>query len=266
MSDPTHSGLSISKRGRLLAIGGAARTCLQRLVELTGGDALIVVVPHASRAPRQSADKVCDDLRKAGATNLTVIMPRHEFDIPSGAAAVYLAGGDQSLLVRRLGKDGARRLRRFHEDGGLIAGTSAGAAAMAARMIAGGMDDRCLAAEKLRMEDGLGLIFLTVDTHFNERGRFARPLVAVARLAGTTAVGLDEDTGIIIDFDGDGTARATVCGAGYAWIFSAAEKFQTRPALVEGEPFGEALGFDISVLRAGSSVNLGAGEPRRKTG
>lgn len=261
MSDQSLSGVSASssRPGPLLLIGGAASGSLLELVSLVNRNGLIVVVPHASRAPRQSANKICNDLRKAGATNLLVVMPRQDFVIPASAAAVYLGGGDQNLLVRRLGKEGARELRRFHESGGVVSGTSAGAAAIAACMIGGGMDDRRLEADKLEMVEGLGLISVTVDTHFNERGRFARGLVAVVRRGGETAIGLDEDTGVIIRFEPDGSAVATVCGAGYAFVFSATENFASVPeSLGAGDRLEQAVGVEVSVLRSGSAINLGA--------
>ncbi|MBC7446764.1 MAG: cyanophycinase [Hymenobacteraceae bacterium] len=113
---------------------------------------------------------------------------------------VFFTGGDQERVTAALrGTQFLTMLHdRYHHAGLTIAGTSAGAAALAERMIVSGHGWRSLLSGRVRIEAGLGLApgaFL--DTHFAERGRFARLAHAVLREPATLGVGLAEETGVI---------------------------------------------------------------------
>jgi cyanophycinase len=89
---------------------------------------------------------------------------------------------------------------RFEKEHFVIAGTSAGAACMGNTMIAGGEESK--AYLKGRVELSIGLSFLRdviIDTHFDARGRFGRLAQAIAAQPGAIGIGLDEDTGIVIE-------------------------------------------------------------------
>jgi len=109
-------------------------------------------------------------------------------------------------------------IREVHQRGGVIAGTSAGAAMMSAVMISG---DQQLAEEyestysRLRTNNaiyqtGLGLLKQTIiDQHFVERSRYNRLLTALYDHPEKMAVGIGESTAIIVVGD-----DALVVGAG----------------------------------------------------
>jgi cyanophycinase len=95
------------------------------------------------------------------------------------------------------------------ERGGIIGGTSAGAAAMTRVMIAAGYD----AAVEQR---GLDLVRnAVIDQHFLRRNRLQRLLGVVDAHPGLLGVGIDEDTAVLIEEDG---ADWSVLAKSYAVI------------------------------------------------
>jgi len=200
----------------LFVIGGAADTCLVEFARLAGGgDAHVVILPHASGDPQGAADSVTEGLKAAGVVNITVIMPGAPLVIPAGTTAVFMTGGDQNRLVSLFTAADLAALLAFAHGGGLVGGTSAGAMAMSDIMIGGGLnqDD-----PDLMVRIGLGLLLkIIIDTHFAQRQRFLRPAGALAvRPQCVGAIGLDEDTAVLIQ----GT-HVRVFGKGKAWVYRA---------------------------------------------
>src|SRR2546429_91531 len=87
-----------------------------------------------------------------------------------------------------------------HGRGVVVAGTSAGASAVATHMMAFGSSG---ATPKYRMANvsvGLGLLVnVVVDQHFEQRTRLGRLLAVVAQSPSLIGLGLDEDTAAVID-------------------------------------------------------------------
>ncbi|MBK9456755.1 MAG: cyanophycinase [Bacteroidetes bacterium] len=90
--------------------------------------------------------------------------------------------------------------RYQHEKDFVIAGTSAGGAmAQSGKMINGGTPSEAVKRGKAMMMSGLGFINnAIIDSHFVNRGRFGRLMVAVAEYPKLTGIGISEDTGVII--------------------------------------------------------------------
>ncbi len=238
--------------GTLLIIGGDAKSTLKVLVKHAGGkSAHIVLVPHASSREKESAEETAQKLLALGAGRVTTLMPQRgrKFAIPADATAVYMLGGDQLRLVRRLGQHGVDEIRSFLNQGKLVAGTSAGAAAVAPTMIAGGMSKGKIDGS-LKLKPGLHLVDnVLVDTHFGERGRFYRLMVGVLRLPGALGIGLDEDTGILIR-----NGSAVVVGAGHVTLFRAtANPLQRSPTRTLK---GAAGGVNVTTLSRGDRFDL----------
>ncbi len=258
-----------SRKSGFFLIGGKANTCYASFLELAGGkDANIIVIPHASGIPTEAAADVTEALSKLGATNLRVLKPPSRFaaglasvlyklgakglsrmisdtPIPEDTDAVYISGGDQERLVQKLGLGGIAALNTFSASGGLISGTSAGAACMGNLMITGGMKDGVIRANSLRTGKGLGLIArLVFDTHM-KRERYNRPIVALATLDIDAAIGLDEDTGVWID-----RGVAVVMGVGDVWFYRRHTDFKVN--VVDGT----AVGVDVTVCTAGGSFTI----------
>jgi cyanophycinase len=210
---------------RLFIVGGSAVTCVADFLGLSGGkEANIVVLPHASSVPAEVAQEMVKTLKGLGARNVRVVMPDEKLNL-DGVDAVYMLGGDQSVLVDRLGKDGVAELKRAFARGVLIAGSSAGAACVGELMISGGMPNGTWNPTTLTTRDGLGLASgLVVDTHFAQRRRFARPRAAMNQALNKgygllSGVGLDEDTGVLILFGERGQPLCTVYGECHVWVY-----------------------------------------------
>lgn len=107
------------------------------------------------------------------------------------ADVIFMTGGDQNKLCDILRGTRAHDIlcMRYNAGGLVVAGTSAGAAAVSHLMLANG--------EVTPL--GLGLAPDTViDTHFSERNRLSRLFTAVAQHPEKIGIGLDEDTALVI--------------------------------------------------------------------
>ena len=88
---------------------------------------------------------------------------------------------------------------KYVHDHFILAGTSAGAMAMANVMISGGNSHTALLKGEVNMSKGLGFIDdVIIDTHFIVRGRIGRICQAVALNPMTIGIGLGEDTALLI--------------------------------------------------------------------
>ena len=215
-------------RGRMLLIGGAEdpegkeMVILPHLVKMAGGKrARIIVCSTASEEPREPARLYRKLFEKSGASEVTEapIVARPDADVPEmleavdRATAVFFTGGDQLRLTSLVaGTKFARRIEeRLHREGLVVAGTSAGAAAMSSTVIIGGPEDGSVRRSDVELAPGLGLWRDTVvDTHFNQRARVHRLLTVFAHNPQVLGVGIDENTAVEVvagerfDVIGDG--------------------------------------------------------------
>jgi cyanophycinase len=134
---------------------------------------------------------------------------RAEADDPAAAASVtqasgiYLTGGNQSRLASvvagtRLGD----ALFLARDRGVVLAGTSAGASAMASHMVAFGRSGPTPKNRMAQLSAGLGILQgIVIDQHFEQRGRIGRLLAIVAGSPSLLGMGLDEDTCAIVHAD-----------------------------------------------------------------
>jgi cyanophycinase len=225
--------------GRLLIIGGAEDRCcgaglLERFVELCGGDrARIVLVTTATGQPDQVHAEYEQVFRKLGVDRITELRLRGRADADGPEAAaelaaatgVFLSGGDQSRLRTLVGSRTSEVLRERLGDGLVVAGTSAGATAMGHAMILGGAGAEVSAAA-VRTGPGLDLVPNSlIDMHFGERGRLPRLLSAVALDPDHLGLGIDENTGILVE--GSGFA---VLGSGVVTVVDAVGATVVHPA------------------------------------
>lgn len=202
-------------RGYIIPIGGAEdRTenpvILRRFVELCGGsNARIAIIPTASSLTDTG------DLYKSVFSSLGVdpcrisilafatrddCRKRRYLKVLDRADGVFITGGDQVRLVEMLSATqvAAKMLSR-NANGMHIAGTSAGASAMSAQMIASGKTGITPRVGIVELAAGLGLVDkVVIDQHFSQRVRLGRLLMAVAALKTQAGIGLDENTAAII--------------------------------------------------------------------
>jgi len=90
-------------------------------------------------------------------------------------------------------------IRDRHAAGAVVAGTSAGAAAMSATMIYNGAAADALRKGAVKMSAGLAFVSgVVIDSHFLERGRFTRLMEVGATNPEYVGVGIGEDAGVIV--------------------------------------------------------------------
>lgn len=219
---PTHSPIP---KGRLLAIGGheqrkspdesrsdgerSADFILQRFVDELPARRTVVVIPTASEEPDEAAQDYVDVFTTLGIENVEVlnVQSREQADsdetlaIIDRADGVLFTGGDQLRLTALLG--GTALLRRLSErylhEPIVIAGTSAGAAAMSTPMIYQGRNDAGFLKDEIHITTGLQLLRdVAIDTHFIKRGRMVRMAQIIATNPGCIGLGLEEDTAVLV--------------------------------------------------------------------
>ena len=219
----------VPAKGSLVIIGGNLRpdnaAVWQRIVQLAGGkQARIAVFASASATPERTGKNIVERFKRYGADAffgpIAVKMKDADYralaDDPRLAAQVqaaggaFFAGGDQERITRALRHEDGTNTRvlnalwAMYRDGGVIAGSSAGAAIMSSTMF--GEPKTVLATLKLGVEDGReiapGLGFIGddvfIDQHLLVRGRFARMLPAMMAKGYKLGLGIDENTAMIV--------------------------------------------------------------------
>ncbi|MES2347949.1 MAG: Type 1 glutamine amidotransferase-like domain-containing protein, partial [Pseudomonadota bacterium] len=157
--DPTLPVAPAGPKGSLVIIGGNLRAdnaeVWQRIVQLAGGQgARIAVLPSASSDPTLVGEAIVARLNAYGASAFLVPLAvkladsdfRKVADDPElaaavrGAGGVFFVGGDQARITQALVReDGSRSavldaVWDLYRNGGVVAGSSAGAAIMSSTM------------------------------------------------------------------------------------------------------------------------------------
>src|SRR5918999_569352 len=206
-------GAPHGSRGPVMVIGGAEdkrgeRSILSRFVELAGPEPHLVVLSTASMRGEEATSRYGELFTEMGAARIAGLRPlsREEASDPAitdsltEADGVFLTGGNQVRLVSVIG--GTRledALFSARDRGAVIAGTSAGASAVAAHMVAFGRPGASPRHRMVHISAGLGLVDdVIVDQHFEQRGRMGRLLAAVSLSPKLLGLGLDEDTAAIL--------------------------------------------------------------------
>lgn len=236
-------------KGTLVAVGGNEDKVKDLKVLRTiaglpeGGTKIVEVIPTASEIPKEVGQGYIQAFNKIGITEVRVmeIASRGESRDPDfvrrirEADVVFFTGGDQLRITSILGGSPVfDAVREHYWNGGVVAGTSAGAAAMSATMIFEGSSEQSMKKGNVQMVPGLGLLRRgTIDTHFIQRGRVSRLLEVVASNPGLIGIGLGEDTGIIVR---DGEQVETI-GTGVVVIVDGHEiRYSNISAIRLGQP------------------------------
>jgi cyanophycinase len=121
---------------------------------------------------------------------------------------IYITGGDQNRFMEVVaGTAVEEAIKSCFRNGGMIAGTSAGAAVMSEKMITGNelkQTDyrdtfRTIEADNIELGTGLGLITTAIiDQHFVWRSRHNRLITAVIEHPELKGIGIDEATAILV--------------------------------------------------------------------
>ncbi|PKP53890.1 MAG: cyanophycinase [Bacteroidetes bacterium HGW-Bacteroidetes-1] len=238
----------IQSQGNLMIVGGGLENdntdIFDELVRLSGGTekAVVSVIPAASGVAAQSFTYFRLALMHYGIKpenihlipvamvddDSTKLVNEAEWinngndlnlaEIVKSSTCVWFSGGDQLRIAKTLLRsDGSRTpvleaVWEVYESGGLIGGTSAGAAIMSNPMIGSGTSMGALlngvatsnAGEDLPNHEGVllttGLGFFTfgmVDQHFHARARIGRLIAAMLHTKQQIAFGIDENTALV---------------------------------------------------------------------
>lgn len=265
--------MSKKPKGDLIVIGGAEdkegdRPILKEVAERAKSKkSRLAVVTVATNLPEEVGQEYARVFKELGVRQVDVvdIRIREEAYLDSNvemvlkSSVVFFTGGDQLRLTSQVGDSPIFRcLHDIYMNGGTIAGTSAGAAAMSETMMLSGPGDRSNEITALGMAPGLGLVSgLVIDTHFAERGRIGRLIGAVAQNPRNLGVGIDEDTAIVIE-RGD---SFRVLGSGAVYVVDGTGV--TYSSLSEERPEGMLSIFDVKlhILAENDTFDLPANRP-----
>lgn len=275
-------------KGKIMLIGGAEDRLgsgpadesladsrfeiLSQLLPPSRSDGRIEVLTCASGVPKEITETYERTFGEIGFGNVGFL---HAEDRPGASAqawskrladadAVFLTGGDQGKLAAILGGSGAwdtieEKYRA--QKGFTVAGTSAGAMVLSSTMIMGGGNGDGLKGEQIRLGPGLGLIdHCVVDTHFVERGRFARLAHSLLLNPRSLGIGLGEDSAVLVE-----SGRNARClGTGMVVLMDCTGVGHTNVADAGPTEAIYALGLKVSLLVKGCTLDLRNREPQCK--
>jgi cyanophycinase len=213
---------AIARSGKLVVAGGGhvPDEIYDEFVRLAGGErARIVLIPSAY--PYSSAQHIRNRFAGWRGYNVRSFELLHTDDPDTAnddafvkplasATGVWIAGGAQGRLTYRYGKSKVEAaVRGVLERGGVVGGTSAGAAVLSQVMIRDGSPAEAV------VDDGFGLMSRAViDQHFSQRGRHTRLLGVLDEHPEMIGLGVDEGTALIVEGNHlrvIGASRVTIC-------------------------------------------------------
>ncbi len=209
-------------KGKLFIIGGGSRppALMQDMIREAGigTSDYILVFPMSSEIPDTVFMSVKEQFADAGFSRVYNFnykpgdsLSPGRLDSIRNARLIYFPGGSQVRFMNAVA--GSPLPGAFHaayENGGLLAGTSAGAAIMSKKMITGDQykhqdytgDFSSIEADNIEIAPGLGLVDAAIiDQHFVKRMRLNRLISAVLENPGETGIGIDESTAICVNGD-----------------------------------------------------------------
>jgi cyanophycinase len=226
--------------GSLMIVGGgeekvADNEILREVAKRVGKGRLIVttVASHQPEGYFEPYEKVFHELGISDVVELSIrerdeAKDEETLKMFDGATGVYFTGGDQLRITGQIGGTPFfQRLQRLYDEGGIIAGTSAGASVMCETMLVSGSSRESHRIGDLHMAPGLGLVRdAIIDQHFAQRGRMGRLLGAVAQNPRVLGIGIDEDTAICVEHE----KYFRVLGSGAVYVVDGEEVIHSNIA------------------------------------
>jgi cyanophycinase len=185
--------------------------------------------------------------------------------ILDNANGVFFTGGDQVKITSQIGDTPIfQRVREIYDDGGVLAGTSAGASALSETMLVyGGEEQSPAIGGSMRMAPGLGLIGgVIIDQHFMERGRIGRLLGAVAQNPKNLGIGIDEQTAVVVERGNS----FYVLGTGAVYVIDGTEVSYSNVAEESLKKTLSIYDVRVHVLSQGDRFDLINRAPRKMQG
>lgn len=254
--------------GNLIIIGGAEdkegdKKILHRVANYINKDSQsILIATIATEYPEKSYEKYKSVFSNLGVKNinkLDISNRKNAFDkkniqLVNEANLLFFTGGDQLRITSLLGGTPIYdAIKRLCKNGGIIAGTSAGASVMSDTMIVKGDDEESPRKCTLKMSPGLGLVKnIIIDQHFAQRGRIGRLLTAIAQNPEVLGVGIDEDTAIVVSDKG----VAEVIGSGAVYFVDGSSIIYSNVSEQYSEETLSMFNVKLHVLKEGNKFNL----------
>lgn len=206
-------------KGYLVIIGGVhTEEISKRFIELAGGEnAKVIIIPNAGSNPIYNSELHKKEFEEFGAKAHYLLFTRETADADSNlkkidwANAVYFLGGDQSDLTRdMLGTKLLQKVYDIYNNGGVIGGSSAGAAVQSEIMITGNellnkdSSSAFISIHRGNIETAKGFGFIRnaiIDQHFLKRKRHNRLITLMCEHPNLLGIAIDESTAIVVNPD-----------------------------------------------------------------
>ena len=261
-------------KGYLFIIGGGNRppSMMNRFLQLGGlsPDEKTVIFPMASGDPHESGKSMVEEFRSLGVQDVEYhVLDREQaldeksVKILENVKRIYFPGGDQSRLTKALVETPLhRRMLEIYEEGGVVGGTSAGAAVMSELMITGdekreveeGDAFTKILADNIVVTPGFGFISTAIiDQHFVARKRHNRLISLLSEHPDLLGIGIDESTAIIVNPD----QTFEVTGDQNVVVYDATEAKMT---ILPSQTIG-GFGIIMHLLKPGDRFDLRGKKP-----
>jgi cyanophycinase len=267
------------KSGALIVIGGhedkEGEKIILREVARRAGRGKIVVATVASEEPHEYwkiYEKVFRGLGVPHVYHLNVerreeAKSDRKVAILDDATVVFFTGGDQLKITSLLGDSPiyGRLCQIYSEEGGTIAGTSAGASMMCETMLVRGEEElSARLGAALVMAPGMGFVRnAIIDQHFAQRGRIGRLLGAVAHNARVLGIGIDENTAAVFE-----NGHFDVIGENAVYVVDGSSASYSNIAELEEDHALSLFDVRLNVLSHGDRFyldkRLARGTPKRE--
>lgn len=253
----------IQAKGTLVIEGGGDRIApiLNKIIEKGGGvdRCKLLIVPFASGYAEETGVNQVEEFKALGCKDVDYILcSKDSIDSPeslaklNGVTAVFFSGGDQNRLYSYLaGTKFFDKIKQIYRDGGVVSGTSAGAAIMSRIMLTGNSLDTTrksgyfnyIKAGDVETVEGFGFLDnIIVDQHFIARRRQVRLINVLLDHPGYRGIGIDEEAAIVVNPDN----TMEIVGDNCAMFFE-----PYRPE--DGKPNHS---FKLTILYPGDKINL----------
>ncbi|TVS13534.1 MAG: cyanophycinase [Gammaproteobacteria bacterium] len=260
--------------GHLVIIGGGLKPdnteIYARMVELVGDTGHWAVLPTASGVPESAGATAVQRLARYGAEARLIDIRAGDVDKArdpdyveqlTAARGLFFTGGSQQRIVDVYRPEAGdtpayQAMRRLLAQGGVIAGTSAGAAMMSNPMIERGDAHTALtrgraygpdrdAEDGVSIAKGMGLFpYGMTDQHFLSRGRLGRLIVALDETRFARGYGVDDNRAIHVDL---ASARIEALGGPGALLLLDAGDVRRNGDV--------RLGYRVAMLGSGDVVD-----------
>lgn len=263
-------------KGHLVIAGGGVKRengeIYQRILRLNG-DGVLGIVPTASGVPEEVGPEYVADFDFYGSTGRSAVIPITKDDAPKAfdegvvatirvRSGLFFTGGDQNRIINVFRPEAGdspayQACLDILGRGGVIAGSSAGAAMMSDPMLRWGNSAEALTMGVSAEEDrgvgigrGMGFFpFGLTDQHFLTRGRLGRLIAALEQTDTPFGFGVNDNHAIVVDLE---SGRIEAIGGPNALLF-----VDMREATRNGL---QRSGIRLSLLGSGDIMNGRTGE------